>query len=265
MSTASARLLRLLVLLYLFASFHSRAQSCFPPPNGLVAWWQASGNANDFFGANNGTLEGGAIATAPGEVGTAFQFDGTNGFVQVPNAPALEPTNLTIEAWVRFDSLNSSENSAPGQQYIVFKQNSRSGDFEGYDLGKIRSGTADHFYFQVASKAGVEVEVNSTTAISTEHWYHVAAVRGSNYIQLYVNGQSRPRPTSLSSKTTVTMPLYFGTSGESFWDGKLAGELDEVALYNRPLHPTRLKAFTLPAPSASARSPRCARRRPQAW
>ena len=39
------------------------------------------------------------------------------------------------------------------------------------------------------------------------------------------------------------MPLYFGTSGESYWDHKLAGNLDEVTLYNRPLASNEIAAI----------------------
>ena len=107
-------------------------------------------------GTNNGTLQGGATASAVGVVGSAFSFDGTNGYVQIPDSPALKPTNLTVEAWVRFASLNSSVSGAPaGEQYIVFKQNSRSSNFEGYYLGKIRISGQDHFTFQVTSASGV--------------------------------------------------------------------------------------------------------------
>ncbi len=232
------RILRLSAVLWLCTVWHvatARAQFCVPPPSGIVSWWPASGDATDLYGLNNGTLQGGATATTPGEVNTAFQFDGTNGFVQVPNSAALEPTNLTVEAWVRFDSLNSTENSAPGHQYIVFKQNSRSSNFEGYDLGKHRVSGQDLLYFQVASSGGTEIKVDSTNTVSTGVWYHIAGVRGSNYIQLYVNGQLQGQATVSFPQDYGHLPLYFGTTGESYWDGKLAGELDEVSLYNRPL------------------------------
>jgi len=62
----------------------SFGQTCDPAPSGLVSWWPAAGNAKDIAGTNNGTLKGGAIATAPGMVGNAFHFDGTNGYVQIP-------------------------------------------------------------------------------------------------------------------------------------------------------------------------------------
>jgi hypothetical protein len=116
------------------------AASCSPPPSGLIGWWPGDGNANDLLQANNGSLQGGATAFAAVEVNTAFSFDGTNAFVQIPNSATLRPTNLTIEAWVRFSGLDSagSGGSPAGDQYIVFRQNTRNSDFEGFDLSKTR-------------------------------------------------------------------------------------------------------------------------------
>src|SRR5882757_2300700 len=105
--------------------------TCVSPPPGLVGWWRAEGNATNSAGTNDGTLQGGATATAAGMVGQAFSFNGTNQFVQIPDGPAVRPTNLTIECWVRFNNLNSlaSGGSPAGDQYIVFHQNTRSSDF----------------------------------------------------------------------------------------------------------------------------------------
>src|SRR5215467_8940986 len=104
------------------------AAGCAPSPTGLIGWWPADGNANDLTGANNGILQGGANASAIGFDGLCFSFDGTNGYVQVPDSPTLRPTNLTIEAWVRFSALDSAGQggSPAGDQYIVLRQNSRS-------------------------------------------------------------------------------------------------------------------------------------------
>src|SRR5712691_8916266 len=112
----------------LVSALSSSAATCASPPSGLVGWWPAEGNASDLIGTNNGSLIGGATASAAGMVGNSFTFDGTNGYVQIPDAPALKPTNLTIECWVRFDSLNSagSRGSPAGDQFMVFTQNPRS-------------------------------------------------------------------------------------------------------------------------------------------
>ena len=224
------------------------AQNCDPAPAGLIGWWPGDGGANDIFSTNNGTLDGGATATTPGVVGTAFLFDGTNGYVSIPDSPVLHPTNLTIEAWVRCDLLDTPPiNSYPGQQYIIFHQNAEYADFEGFDLAKDRepryTGTNDTWCFEVTSPAGENVYVESVTLVQTNVWYHIAGVRGSNYIQLYVNGQ-------LEAQTNVdfpvgygNFPLYFATTGQPYYDHKFGGALDEVSLYNRALAASEIAAI----------------------
>ena len=204
-------------------------------PAGLVGWWPAEGNASDVAGANNGTLVLGATASAPGVVGNTFTFDGTNAYVSVPDSPLLRPTNLTIEGWVRFSSLNSPGNASLGSQFIVFKQNSRTYQFEGYYLAKESLSPNDYFTFQVSSSAGETASVYSITAIQPGVWYHVAATRGPNYIQIFVNGKLEAQATVSFPQDYGTMPLFFGSSGQTYWDRKLSGNLDEVSIYNRAL------------------------------
>ena len=86
--------------------------ACLPAPAGLVGWWPGDGNANNVLGTNNGTLQAGATASGPGVVGTAFNFDGTNNYVSVPDSAILKPPNLTLEAWVRLTGLDSSGTAA---------------------------------------------------------------------------------------------------------------------------------------------------------
>src|SRR5262249_3335742 len=140
-------------------------------------------------GTNNGTLQGGALASASGINGPAFTFDGTNGYVLIPDSTSLRPTNLSVEAWVRFDNLNSAGNSPAGQQYIVFKQNSRTGSgFEGYSLTKARRAGGDYLSFDVSSASGQSVTADAVSYVTTNVWYHVVGVRDTNVIRLYVNG-----------------------------------------------------------------------------
>src|SRR6266481_662096 len=228
-------------------AFQVEAASCFPAASGLIGWWPGDGNALTIVGTNNGTLQGGATATNPGFIGNTFTFDGTNNFVQIADSPILHPTNFTVEAWIRFTGLDSADlgGSPAGDQYILFHQNTRSADFEGIDLSKTRIAGLDRFRFLVSSASGQNAEMESTTVISTGVWYHVAAVRGSNFTQLYING-------SLEVQTNVAFPqdygaqsLFFGTSGQSYWDHKFKGNLDEVSFYNRPLSSTEITAIFL--------------------
>src|SRR5215831_18567854 len=123
---ARAHCFRTRLAVGLLACFLSTLQSvadCTPTASGLISWWPAEGNAADIISTNSGVLQGGATANATGMVAQAFSFDGTNAYVQIPDAPSLRPTNLTVECWVRFSALDSSgSGAAQGVQYIVFKQ-----------------------------------------------------------------------------------------------------------------------------------------------
>jgi len=233
------------------------AADCVSANGGLLGWWSGDGNANNIFGTNNGTLQGGATANTAGLVGSAFNFDGTNGFVQIPDSPLLRPTNLTIEAWVKFASLDSAGfgGSPAGDQYIVFRQNTRNSDFEGFDLSKTRVGATDVFRFLLASASGQTVEIHSSTIISTGAWYHVAAVRGSNFVQLYVNGALERQTNITFPQDYGNSPLYFGTSGQAFWDHKLKGNLDEVSIYDRALASNDIAAIFLAGSAGKCKAP----------
>jgi hypothetical protein len=239
------------------AAFRGQAADCLGPPAGLVGWWPGDGTAADIAGPNHGTLQGGASAGALGIVGSCFGFDGTNGYVQIPDSPALRPTNLTIEAWVRFSSLDSpgSGGAHAGEQYMVFKQNSRSNFFEGYYLGKIRIASRDTFVFGVSSASGLAPEVDSTVTVTTNVWYHVAGVRGSNYIQLYVNGLLDGQANADFPQDYGNYPLFFGSSGQPYWDRKLSGSLDEVSLYNRALSAGEIAAIYAAGSSGKCKIP----------
>src|ERR1700722_7644054 len=87
----------------IFLATNLSAGSCDPSPPGLISWWRAEGNAVDIVNGNNGTLNGGA-SFAGGEVGEAFSFDGTSGFVQIPDAPSLDfasNAQFTVELWAQ--------------------------------------------------------------------------------------------------------------------------------------------------------------------
>ena len=237
-----------------------QAQDCDPAPSGLISWWPGDTNANDIAGANNGTLFGGATAGKPGFVRGTFLFDGTNGYCAIPDAPSLHPTNLTVEAWVRCDLLNTPTNGAyPGLQYVIFHQNTNTFNFEGFALVKDRrpmyTGTNDTWAFAVTSTTGNNVFVESLTHVQTNVWYHVAGTRGSNFIQIYVNGVLEAQTNVNFPQGYGPYPLYFADTGQPYYDPKFAGALDEVALYNRALSSNEIHAIYAAGHAGKCKTP----------
>lgn len=214
--------------------------ACTPPPANLVAWWRAEGNANDSIGSHNGTLQ--TVAFATGTVGQGFKLnpsDGTFDQVSFPHSADLAPANFTLETWVRFDSLDSPNASAPGLQYIMFKKNTRTNNFEGFDLHKIRVGGVDKLSSTISSASGTFGTVNSQTNVVVGQFYHVAVTYnfdGANGIlKLYVNGGLEGSAATNFPPDYDTRPVFLGSSGETFFNGYLDGVIDEASIYNRAL------------------------------
>jgi hypothetical protein len=237
------------LLLVAMASVHSSnampaPPSCVPAPSGLVGWWPGEGNANDVFGANNGMLEN--VTFTNGMVGQGFYLNGSNADVQIPDSASLKPASVTVETWVRLDALASPVAAYPGLQYIVFKQNTRDGDFEGYDIEKNRTEDGqDVFRFQVTSADGTQVPAASTTIPQIGVWYHLAGTydSSSGYVNLYVNGVLEGSAYAGFPLDYGTRPVFIGTTGQSGWDGRVQGTVDEVSIYNRALSSDEIAAI----------------------
>src|SRR5258708_33691316 len=99
-----SRLLSLIGLLVLMRAVPVRAQTCVPPPSGLISWWPGDGDATDIIGPNNGTQHGSATF-AKGLVGEAFSFDGSRGtFVDATTVGLPVGNNSrTLEMWIRIE------------------------------------------------------------------------------------------------------------------------------------------------------------------
>ena len=215
------------------------AQSCVAPPAGLVGWWPANGDARDAVAGNNGQLAGDATF-APAAVQQGFKLDGVGDYVEIPDAAALKPAQVSVEAWVRFDSLDTpivSQFGALGLQYIVFKKNTRVFNFEAYALRKERVSGVDRLAFSVADlngAGGVNV-ARSVTPVVVGRFYHVVGTYDGVAARLYVNGVLEGESAVTLTIDYGTRPVFIGTSGETVFDGKLNGIVDEASIYNRAL------------------------------
>ncbi|MGH7961349.1 MAG: LamG-like jellyroll fold domain-containing protein [Candidatus Binatia bacterium] len=78
-----------------------KCRTCTPPPDNMVSWYRAEGDATDFQDENDGMLQNGA-GFATGKVGQAFNLDGVNDYVSLGNPAGLKLSDsLTLDAWVK--------------------------------------------------------------------------------------------------------------------------------------------------------------------
>jgi hypothetical protein len=228
------------ILIFLFLTVFNfasaaRAQICQPATGGLVSWYRAEGDATDAQGQNSGVLQNGTTF-APGRIAQGFKFDGVDDYVEIPDAASLKPQNVTLEAWVKFDSLSSpgTGSAPPGFQYIVFKKNGRQQDlFEGYSLIKLPD---NRLVYSSSSNSGVQTTVvDNTQTVEVGKYYHVVGTYDGTTARLYVNGRKVGEQIHGLPLDYGTRPVVIGGTNETNWDGRMNGVIDEVMIYNRAL------------------------------
>ena len=202
---------------------------CTPAPSGLVSWWPAEGNANDVIGGNNGTLVGGA-GFATGEVGQAFSFNGTSGYVSIPDSPSLDSftNSVTIELWLKVNRLTTN----PDWVWIVTKGNS-SWELQCTVYAKTvtfnASGTSN-------------TSLNGNRNINDGQWHHVAGVYDGTNMFIYVDGTLDASQPSTGLIAQNSYPVEFGQNAEAP-RAIFNGSMDEVSLYHRALSASEIAAI----------------------
>jgi N-acetylneuraminic acid mutarotase len=195
-------------------------------PTGAVSSWRGEGNALDSVGGNNGTLQGG-VTFAAGEVGQAFQFNGTTGYVRVADAPSLDLASaMTMEAWI-----NPAALTAGNFETIIAKST-----FPVRNYG-LWVNSAGGLHLSYINSSGVNISFNTAPGlIHTGVFTHVAGVidTAGGVMQVYVNGQLVASQATAGPMAPNTFPLTIGASDagpSSFFNGLI----DEAAVYHRAL------------------------------
>jgi DNA-binding beta-propeller fold protein YncE len=210
-------------------------------PSGLVSWWTANGTANDIMGLNNPTNYGATYA--PGEVGQAFNFDGTDDRVQIADNPTLQfTTSFSIEGWVMVNGFPSGPPDDHGE--IFFRGDDRS-SLDPYSLSVEPNGTLN---FQVTNAGNSSASV--AARIATGQWVHVAGTLddATGTMTLYENGAIVAQQTTTirpfaNLDPTQNPSIAIGNHGgypNSPHNFPFNGLIDELAVYNRALTPSEV-------------------------
>ena len=212
---------------------------CAGPPADLVAWWKAEGNANDSLGGHHGTLINGT-AFSTGNVRHAFQFDGADDAVDVPDSDqwTLGTQDFTIDLWVNFDQIAGRSpfvghnNGSGGQDKWIFWY-----DESGHTTP---SGPALRFHINSDGPFGAIDTIHSPWSPIVGRWYHVAVTRQGSTYALFIDGSQVATATDQHDEIQdATAPVTIGWSeGYAF-----PGRIDEIDIFNRALSAEAIHAI----------------------
>ncbi len=198
-------------------------------PAGLVGWWRAENNVQDSAGTNHGALHGGAGFSA-GKVGQAYSLNGIDASIEIPDAPALRPVSLTLEAWVAFDTTFGAFTGG----FIFAKPVGTEVVSDSYRLrwdGILKGAAGD--------SAGIGPATSVVFSPVPGRFYHLAYTfdAAEKRQSLFIDGIRVHTATTNKSVGYDPQPLLLGRG--RLEDGTpgffFHGRIDEASIYNRAL------------------------------
>jgi hypothetical protein len=215
--------------------------ACVSVPAGIISWWPAQGNGGDVAGTNPATVSSG-VSYSPGEVGQAFNFDGTSGSIMIPASASLNVgagSGFSVECWIKpadLTPLHPIVEWNNGSTFGVHFYHSTSwfgNNVQGNLLANIVD--TDGRYHPVFTAGGL---------LTTSNFQHVALTyeKTSGVGKLYVNGAEVASANLGTFTPQTSYNLYLGhrPSGGAQLYG---GSMDEVSIYARALNGTEIHAI----------------------
>ncbi len=188
---------------------------------------ESSGTVIDTYGSNDGTNYQ-AIPDETGIINTAYEFDGTNDYINLGNPSSLDDldysTNFTFSAWI-----NSSDNLVDA---VIISKDGSGLNQNQYHFSMITGG-------QIRFAVGTTASLNGVgSGYNDGNWHYIVGVYNGTPM-VYVDGSYVGTGTSGSDIYGVN--TYIGNrigSGTPF-----GGLIDEVGIWDRALTPTEITSL----------------------
>ena len=187
----------------------------------LVASYNGESNANDSFGANNGTAVGGLTYTT-GKIGNAFTFNGSNSYVSLPNNSWNFTGNFSISMWVKFSSSSLSQilisnftigGATTVSGWFIEKTDNAELRFRGYNNGSLVLNAT-------------KIAFSPSTSVYT----HLVVSRSATNSKIYINGvlDITSTVTAAPNYESTNYPMiganrYNSTTYQEFFNGNIDG------------------------------------------
>ena len=132
---------------------------------------------------------------------------------------------MSVELWVKFDSLEENEILLDNRLFQVFHRGGWAGDRMYFMLETTATSTLGDSAWD--SWAGVKTQ----NELVVGQWYHLVGVRAGSSLSIFLNGELEHQVSCLSG--TPLDPSHIGDLQMGISGFK--GTLDEVALYPRDM------------------------------
>jgi hypothetical protein len=170
-----------------------------------------------------------------GAYGSALDFDGINDYVNIANSASLNPSVITLAAWVKANQA--------GCQKVITKQ---------WDIYALDFGCGNgNLTFEFRNTSGTnDYNVMVSNFVTTPgYWHFVAVSYDGTLLNFYMDGQQEVH--SFNRGTLKTSDTYDVSIGIRKLDGAnpFNGTIDEVKMWSRALTAAEIQSEYSAAPS----------------
>ncbi|MDD4986082.1 MAG: LamG domain-containing protein, partial [Dehalococcoidales bacterium] len=164
-----------------------------------------------------------------------LNFNGSNNYVRVSNNTALNPSTITMSAWIKTSTKDST------WRRIIDK---------AYNNGYVLCMVGDS-----SGKVSVQINgksVNGTTNVADNNWHFVTGTYDGSNIRIYVDGALQGTYAYTGTITSNAYDLAIGINqSTSAGSEAFKGNIDEVSIYNRALSQTEIQALMANRPTSN--------------
>ncbi len=210
--------------------------------DGLVGFWSFDDStAYDSSGYGNHGSVYGEPNLIHGIKGTAFEFDGIDDYILIPDSDWLDTdSSMSISLWIKPDSFAAGGSKFLGKWYAAPQQ----GDWL-FSLSSVDScgGDCISWYVYLANYGEFGYTSIGASDISNflgiGEWNYIAVTFDTGYVKSYYNSElineveSQVKYTSLGEYSTDD--IYIGRYRSNYEGYKFFGALDEIRIYERAL------------------------------
>ena len=192
---------------------------------------------------NNGTASGGLLTIADSSNGGsyAYDFDGTDDYVSIPDSPSLRidnPSGISICAWIKPDTVSGGDSfSSTNPRYIIKKGVLP----DSFNYGLRLLGGKVSFTYRNSTDTAYTACIQDVASVVAGSWQHVAVSGSSSGYKIYVNGSE---VASTQSGTLTDSPIQNSNSCElgrqDTTQRMFDGLQDDIRLYDRVLTPAEI-------------------------
>ena len=168
------------------------------------------------------TLAGG-YSWVSGKIDNAVSLGGANGYVIMPNGIASGLSDFAITSWVNLGAIPTWSR--------IFDIGSGTGQYMFLTANQ----GGNRMRFAIKNGGGEQI-IDSSVALPTGSWEHVAVTRSGNTVTLYLNGVACGSSSAITIKPSdmgVTTQSWIGRS--QYNDAYLNSQIDDFRIYQKTL------------------------------